>query len=189
MSESFLFQGTLFPNVPSILDHGLRPRGEAPSNDERLGLASLPDFVYLTNEPARAAFHAGRVSDEVHDGAPVAILEVPFASLNKRLLYPDEDWIEDQHNSGISSLPLEKKMRYMQRHKHEWRESLARYSTVAYRGVITGLRVWEPSPKVVINRLVSTLHPCLSKMPGTGKRETAFKTEPIFVFSMTRMEV
>jgi hypothetical protein len=38
-------------------------------------------------------------------------------------------------------------------------------------------------------RLVDILQLCLSKMPGTGKHETAFKTEPIFVFSKTKREV
>lgn len=145
LNKSNLYHGTLLSNASSILKHGLQPRGSAPSHDEYLARPSLPEFVYLARSAWMAASHAVRISEEVHGGAAVTILEVPFANLSKRLLYPDEDWIADERDRDFPRYTLREQMRCMWLHKREWCESLFGLQTVAYRGVVRGMRIWEPA--------------------------------------------
>jgi hypothetical protein len=128
-----LYHGTLTRNVEAILRDGLRSRGNEPSHDAYLEHPSLPEFVYLTDHLGRAMSHAIRISERVHSGAPVSIIEVTVSDRSK-LLYPDEDFLTDEWNSDMPDWPVSKQMEYMEYHRREWRKSLKHLRTVAYRG-------------------------------------------------------
>lgn len=144
MNQMILHHGTLTRNVEAILRDGLRPRGIEPSHDAYLEHPSLPEFVYLTDHLGLAMSHAIRISERVHSGAPVSIIEVTVSDRSK-LLYPDEDFLTDEWNSDMPDWPVSKQMEYMEYHRREWRKSLEHTRTVAYRGGInaTSLSLWD----------------------------------------------
>ena len=129
----FLYHGTHLSNLESVLACGLHPRGEAPSSWPEQ--PSRPDCVYLTTNQG---FAYGRVNNE--DGK-VAVFEVELASLNKRLLYPDEDFVADyralQPGSGGTYhdfLPVV--ITNISSYKKFWKESIEGMGSVAHRGPI-----------------------------------------------------
>ena len=129
----FLYHGTHLSNLESVLAGGLHPRGEAPSS--WLEQPSRPDCVYLT---ANQGFAYGRVNNE--DGK-VAVFEVELSSLNKRLLYPDEDYIADYlaHQPGSGGtyhdlLPVV--IKNISSYRKFWKKSIEGMGSVAHRGVI-----------------------------------------------------
>lgn len=129
----FLYHGTHLSNLESVLAGGLHPRGEAPSSWPEQ--PNRPDCVYLT---ANQGFAYGRVNNE--DGK-VAVFEVELASLNKRLLYPDEDFVADYlaHQPGSGGtyhdlLPVV--LAHISSYKKFWKESIEGMGSVAHRGPI-----------------------------------------------------
>jgi hypothetical protein len=129
----FLYHGTHLRNLESVLARGLYPRGTAPSNwpDQ----PSRPDCVYLT---ASQGFAYGRDNNE---DEKVAVFEVELASLDKRLLYPDEDFIADclAHQPGSGGtyhdlLPVV--LTNISSYKKYWKESIEGMGSVAHRGPI-----------------------------------------------------
>jgi len=120
-------------NLESVLAGGLHPRGEAPSSWPEQ--PSRPDCVYLT---ANQGFAYGRVNNE---DDKVAVFEVELASLNKRLLYPDEDFVADYlaHQPGSGGtyhdlLPVV--IKNISSYKKFWKESIEGMGSVAHRGPI-----------------------------------------------------
>ena len=129
----FLYHGTHLSNLESVLAGGLHPRGEAPSSWPEQ--PSRPDCVYLT---ANQGFAYGRVNNE---DDKVAVFEVELASLNKRLLYPDEDFVADYlaHQPGSGGtyhdlLPVV--IEHISSYKKFWKESIEGMGSVAHRGPI-----------------------------------------------------
>jgi hypothetical protein len=129
----FLYHGTHLSNLESVLACGLHPRGEAPSSWPEQ--PSRPDCVYLT---ANQGFAYGRVNNE---DDKVAVFEVELASLNKRLLYPDEDFVADYlaHQPGSGGtyhdlLPVV--LAHISSYKKFWKESIEGMGSVAHRGPI-----------------------------------------------------
>ncbi len=131
-----LYHGTLASLVPSIMREGLTPRGERPSHDAYMDSASMPPFVYLTANHGMAIDHACRISERTADGAAIAVLELDMAALKRRLIYPDEDYLEHEWNSDFTSWSLKEQLEFMEYHRDTWRESLDEFATVAYKGVI-----------------------------------------------------
>lgn len=144
MKTLILYHGTLTSKVEAIMRDGLRPRGTDPSHDAYLEHPSLPEFVYLTDHLGLAMSHAIRISERVHGGAPVSIIEVTVSHRSK-LFYPDEDFLADEWDCDMLDWPVSKQMEYMEYHRQEWRRSLKHMRTVAYRGNInpTSLSLWD----------------------------------------------
>lgn len=134
-----LYHGTLESNVEAILRDGLRPRGTNPSHDQYLALPSLPEFVYLASSPGGAMHHAVRISERVHHGAPVSVLQV-IISNRDRNIYPDEDYFHEEYDTDGWS--VEKMMELMTYYRCDWRKSLKKGRTIAYRGVIEARRIY-----------------------------------------------
>lgn len=82
-----LYHGTLESLVPEILRTGLQPRGERPSHDAYMDSASMPPFLYLTSSFGIAVQHAVRISERVHQGAPISVVEVDSRVLKTALRY------------------------------------------------------------------------------------------------------
>jgi hypothetical protein len=131
-----LYHGTLASLVRSIIREGLKPRGKGRSHDEYLEMRSMPHLVYLTSSKGVALEHACRISERTAAGAPVALLEIDMDSLSKRLLYPDEDYLSGEWNSDFTDWTLEEQLAFMEDKRNTWKESLAMFKTVAYRGVV-----------------------------------------------------
>lgn len=131
-----LYHGTLASLVPPILRDGLNPRGESKSHDEYMQSPSMPHLVYLTSSFGFALQHACRISERTAEGAGVAVLRVEMDSLKRRLLYPDEDYLEHEWNSDFIDWTLKEKLAFMERKRGTWKESLDLYKAVAYKGVI-----------------------------------------------------
>lgn len=95
-----MYHGTSANNVESILEHGIRPRGEEPS---QWPMASAKDRVYLTTAYA-PYFAICTTQNRKEDTA--AIIEVDLGGVPNRLLAPDEDWCEQVSRAKAnSSLP------------------------------------------------------------------------------------
>lgn len=137
-----LYHGTLTRNVEAILRDGLHPRRNEPSHDAYIHRPSLPEFVYLTDHLGLAMSHAIRVSERVHNGAPVSIIEVNLSNRDV-LIYPDEDFLAEEFDTCDWSIP--KLMEFMERYRRDWRKSLKKLRTVAYRGVLrpSSLALWD----------------------------------------------
>jgi hypothetical protein len=134
-----LYRGTLTRNVEAILRDGLRPRGNEPSHDARVGYPSLSEFVYLAETVGFAMHHAIRISERVHSGAPVSVVEVTLSNRDKNL-HPDEDYLMEEW----AFYPVEEadQIEFMKEHRYEWRRSLKKMHTVAYRGAIEARRIY-----------------------------------------------
>lgn len=143
MSALTLYHGTLASLVPPIMERGLEPRGERKSHDEYMNSASMPKFVYLTSNFAYALEHACRISERTADGEPVAVVEVQIASLNRKLIYADEDYLRSEWNSDFVDWTLKEQLAYMEKHRDDWKESLKLYKTIAYRGVVPATALTE----------------------------------------------
>lgn len=136
MSTLNLYHGTFASLVPSIMERGLEPRGERPSHDAYMDSASMPPFVYLTANYGTAVAHACRISERTADGAAIAVLELDIAALKRRLIYPDEDYLQHEWNSDFQSWSLKKQLEFMEYHRDTWRESLEMFKTIAYKGIV-----------------------------------------------------
>ena len=131
-----LYHGTLESLVPEILRTGLQPRGERPSHDAYMDSASMPPFLYLTSSFGIAVQHAVRISERVHQGAPISVFEIDTKVLKLALRYPDEDYLREEWNSDFTDWTLKEQLAYMEHHQDEWRESLKMMKVIAYKGVI-----------------------------------------------------
>jgi hypothetical protein len=142
MKTLALYHGTLTSNVESILCKGLRPRGNEPSHDAYIDRPSLPEFVYLTDHIGLAMSHAIRVSERVHGGTPVSVIEVNLSNRDM-LIYPDEDFLAEEFDTCDWS--ISKLMEFMERYRRDWRKSLKKLRTVAYRGVLksSSIALWN----------------------------------------------
>jgi hypothetical protein len=143
------YHGTLASNVESILREGLRPRGSSPSHDEYLERPSLPEFVYLTSNPVLAADHIVRVSTRRYDGASATILQID-GGLDNSLMYPDEDYLDEEWNSDFSDWTYEQQMKFVERHQREWKKSLTTMHTIAYRGTVTPELITVPETFAIL---------------------------------------
>ena len=134
-----LYHGTLESNVDSIFAYGLKPRGTNPSHDARIGYPSLSEFVYLAANVGCAMSHAIRISERVHSGAPVSVVQVTLSNRDKNL-HPDEDYLMEEW----AFYPVEEadQIDFMKEHRYEWRRSLKKMHTVAYRGAIEARRIY-----------------------------------------------
>jgi hypothetical protein len=131
-----LYHGTLTALLPGIMEKGLRPRGKAKSHDEYLQMASMPQFVYLTSSYDLAVQHAARISERTANGADITVVGVELNSLDRDLLYPDEDYLSEEWNSDLRDWTVRVRLNYMKRHQDEWKESLGMMKTVAHRSMI-----------------------------------------------------
>jgi hypothetical protein len=131
-----LYHGTLESLVPEILRTGLQPRGERPSHDAYMNSASMPPFLYLTSSFGIAVQHAVRISERVHQGAPISVVEVDSRVLKTALRYPDEDYLRHEWNDEFTDWSLEEQLAYMDKHRDDWRASLRTMKVIAYRGVV-----------------------------------------------------
>jgi hypothetical protein len=131
-----LYHGTLASLVPSIMESGLEPRGDRPSHDEYMQSPSMPQFVYLTGIYALALEHACRISERTAGGANVAVLELDMSALKRRFIYPDEDYLSGEWNSDFLFWTLDEQLAFMEDKRDTWKESLATFATIAYKGVV-----------------------------------------------------
>jgi hypothetical protein len=148
-----LYHGTTVGHfIEGISSEGLRPRGRRPSNDEYQGMPSMPDFVYLTNLSFVALEHACRVISRLHaryifgeEGRwdyvmydQPLVLQVETERLDRKLFYPDEDWVaaefmgQTESNSQYKSTVLD-----LERYKKHWKASLLDHDRIAYKGTIS----------------------------------------------------
>ena len=141
MSVMTVYHGTLASLVPPILRDGLKPRGESKSHDEYMQSPSMPHLVYLTSSLGLALQHACRISERTAEGAGVAVLRVEMDSLKRRLLYPDEDYLEHEWNSDFIDWTLKEQLAFIERKRGTWKESLDLCKAVAYKGVITPTQI------------------------------------------------
>jgi hypothetical protein len=138
-----LYHGTLASLIPSILCDGLKPRGESKSHDEYIHSLSMPHLVYLTSSFGLALQHACRISERTAEGAEVAVLQLEMDSLKRRLLYPDEDYLEHEWNSDFIDWTLKEQLAFIERKRDTWKESLDLFKTVAYKGAISATALAE----------------------------------------------
>ena len=131
-----LYHGTLTALLPGIMEKGLRPRGKSKSHDEYLQMASMPQFVYLTSNYNLAVQHAVRISERTANGADITVVGVELNSLDRDLLYPDEDYLSEEWDWDLGDWTVRVRLNYMKRHQDEWKESLGMMKTVAYRSMI-----------------------------------------------------
>lgn len=131
-----LYHGTLASLSPAIQREGLKPRGRRPSHDEYMQSASLPKFVYFTSKFERAVEHACRISERTADGAGIVVLELELHALVPKKIYPDEDYLSEVWNSDFLDWTLKEQLKYMERHRDDWEESLNDYSIIAYKGEV-----------------------------------------------------
>lgn len=132
-----LYHGTLTANLPSILRYGLQPRGTTQeSHDARINLPSLPEFVYLA-ELSKAANDCIRISENWYSCAPVSLIRINPTLLDHDRFYPDEDYIRlELEDYDLPTRPLHEQTTTVRQCRKEWRNSLNKRGTVAYRGVI-----------------------------------------------------
>jgi hypothetical protein len=96
----------------------------------------MPPFSYLTSSFGIAVQHAVRISERVHQGAPISVFEIDTKVLKLALRYPDEDYLREEWNSDFTDWTLKEQLAYMENHQNEWRESLKMMRVIAYKGVI-----------------------------------------------------
>ena len=149
MKTLVLYHGTLTSNVEVILRDGLRPSGANPSHDQYLNRPSLPEFVYLASSPDGAMQHAVRISERVHPGARVSVLQVTISNRDRNI-YPDEDYFHEEYDTDEWS--VEKLMEFMTYYRCDWRKSLKKCRTIAYRGVIESRRIYMWDDVVGVER-------------------------------------
>jgi hypothetical protein len=139
MKTLILYHGTLTSNVEAILRDGLCPRGTHPSHDQYLHLPSLPEFVYLAASVGCAMSHAVRISERVHSGAPVTVLQVTLSNRDRNI-HPDEDYLMEEW----AFYPVEEadQIEFMKERRYEWRRSLKKMKAVAYLGAIEARRIY-----------------------------------------------
>jgi hypothetical protein len=100
--------------------------------------ASMPPFLYLTSSFGIAVQHAVRISERVHQGAPISVAEVDSRVLKTALRYPDEDYLKHECDrfSEFADWSLEEQLAYMDKHRDDWRASLRTMKVIAYKGVV-----------------------------------------------------
>jgi hypothetical protein len=124
-----------------IKDKGLTPRGEERSSNFGFGIASLPEFVYLSRFKAlNYSLTAGRAKSD-----RVAILEVAFEDLNPELCFPDEDSIAfgmmeaegsfggPQHTQRFDALRKDKRP---DDYRADFDRLFEKFGLIAYKGII-----------------------------------------------------
>lgn len=146
----YLYHGTTVGHfAQGIASEGLTPRRQHPSNDEYMGMPSMPDFVYLTNSPFVALEHACRVISRLHtdyvfgeDGRwdyvmhdQPLVLQVETARLDRNLLYPDEDWVAAEF-MGQTEYVGQNTVPDLEPYKKHWKASMLDHDRVAYKGAI-----------------------------------------------------
>lgn len=133
-----LYHGTAAAFLPSIREHGIRPRRKGKGNYQH-SVESNPKGVYLTN--AYAPYFAYNATQA--DGASLAVVEVDTERLDALLLQPDEDWLE-QVTRKAGPAPLDKPMKFRTRwyrarlaqYRHHWLDSIAGLGSCNYPGTI-----------------------------------------------------
>jgi hypothetical protein len=149
-----LYHGTTVGHfIEGISSEGLGPRGRRPSNDEYQGMPSMPDFVYLTNSSFVALEHACRVISRLHaryifgeEGRwdyvmydQPLVLQVETKRLDRKLFYPDEDWVaaEFMGQTESNSQYYKSTVLDLERYKKHWKASLLDHDRIAYKGTIS----------------------------------------------------
>src|SRR5436190_1692282 len=148
----FLYHGTSAEYLPSILEHGLQPRGKKPSQWEKA--PSRSDLVYLTDN-AYAVHFARQASDDDH---PYLIVEVSVRKLIQSLFLPDEDFLEQGTRPHLATnfpklvgkTMLERTEWFrnnLELYQDTWQASIEHLVTCAYKGAI---------PRKAINRAITS---------------------------------
>lgn len=128
-----LYHGTSGRNLKSILQDGIVPRGDNPSNWAEL--PSRSDMVYLSG--AFPFFYTTNPADGADDLA--VVFEVEIAQLGETNLYPDEDWLATVHPMKSGKSLKEAVLAVGQEvlhHGNRWQASVRGIGGCAYRGVI-----------------------------------------------------
>ena len=141
MNTVTLYHGTLASLLPSIMREGLKPRGERPSHDAYMDSASMPNFVYLTSNFGLAVEHACRISERTAEGADIAVLELEMSALERKLIYPDEDYLRSEWD--FIEWSLKKQLAFLEDNRSTWKKSLSMFATIAYKGVISATALAE----------------------------------------------
>lgn len=130
-----LYHGTSAKNFESILKEGIKPRGKTNGNWEH-SITSRPDCVYLST--VYAPYFA--INSVENDSSQCALLEINTDSIDKSLLLPDEDFLEQATREKNSSDSMEKRTMYYRDtlilYANFWQQSLDNLGTCAYKGTI-----------------------------------------------------
>jgi hypothetical protein len=129
VSGMVLFHGSSAAHLASVRAHGLLPRGAKPSQWE--DEPSRPDMIYLTDSYPHFFGTKG-------GGHTTIAYEIDMASLNPRLLFPDEDYLAQKglvHESPDESVMAAARRRIDEFPDH-WQKSLRELGTCCYRGKI-----------------------------------------------------
>jgi hypothetical protein len=70
----------------------------------------MPPFSYLTSSFGIAVQHAVRISERVHQGAPISVFEIDTKVLKLALRYPDEDYLREEWNSDFTDWTLKEQL-------------------------------------------------------------------------------
>lgn len=140
-----LYHGTSQTALPSIRQHGLRPRGKRGPTNYKHTIESNPDCVYLTQGYSLYfAINAAKGIDGASILADLAIVEVDTDRVVPENLIPDEDAVE-QTNRGKDALPkgwdMEKRTRWYRKrmplyNDGQWQTSIEALGTCSHLGIV-----------------------------------------------------
>jgi hypothetical protein len=138
-----LYHGTAERHLPTILKHGLTPRGKAKGNWKH-SVLSHPDAVYLTR--AYGLHYAHMATDAHKDDDRLVVLEIDTAKLDPWLLAPDEDWLEQvtRKDNAKHLAPINRTMKYrtrwyrrnLMKFASHWSSSLDGIGNCTYHGTV-----------------------------------------------------
>jgi len=132
-----VYHGTGAFNLPSILMHGLKPRGARAAGNWAHTIKSHSQMVYLTDCYAVYYATAARMKDD-----KLLVIELELDELDPMQLYPDEDFLEQathfgqQHMKGSRKARTKWFVRHIKDFKDDWRISLEHLGTIGHCGII-----------------------------------------------------
>lgn len=169
-----IYHGTTETVARAALTQGLAPRAHTQTKGNWEACPSNEKAIYLTD--AYAGYFAACASDE---GSKWGLVEIETERLDRRLLVPDEDWLE-QATRGQKAPPewglnrlrrMESRTRWFRQRleafAHLWTESIEGLGNCAYLGAIpasavTRVCVFDPRANPMV--AMACLDPIISLM-------------------------